>query len=139
MGERVRQASSLGQHADSLKRLAPHGVQRFHLSRPCATVFVPPWSCSTQPWILSDSRASPHRSRLRLQPSCEGHAARRAAAWLGFETVPHCRLRVDQGLGSLPGLLQADVTGKRSDDDGTSATRASPGRRGSSQGGVEGQ
>jgi len=25
--------------------------------------------------------------------------------------VPRCRLRVDQGLGSLVGLLQADVTG----------------------------
>ena len=25
--------------------------------------------------------------------------------------MPRCRLRVDQGLGSLVGLLQADVTG----------------------------
>ena len=28
-----------------------------------------------------------------------------------------CRLRVDQGLSSLVGLLQADVTGKPSGDD----------------------
>ena len=43
--------------------------------------------------------------------------ARRAAAWLGLEAVPRCRLRVDQGLSSLVGLLQADVTGKPSGDD----------------------
>ena len=44
-------------------------------------------------------------------PCTEKKNARRAAAWLGLEAVPRCRLRVDQGLGSLVGLLQADVTG----------------------------
>eukprot|EP00964_Phaeocystis_antarctica_P006770 scaffold3658_cov66-Phaeocystis_antarctica.AAC.2 len=46
-------------------------------SRPCAIVFVPPWSCSTQLWLLSELRASPPRSHLCLQSSCDS----RAASW----------------------------------------------------------
>ena len=67
------------------------------------------------------------RFRVRIRGTEGGEEnARRAAAWLGLEAVPRCRLRV----GSLAGLLQVDVTGKRSGDDERSRrARSNAGRR----------
>ena len=69
--------------------------------------------------IQQGARRRQRRFRARIKEGWRvgKKKSRRAAAWLGFEAVPRCRLRVDQGLGSLVGLLQADVTGKQSGED----------------------
>eukprot|EP00964_Phaeocystis_antarctica_P038302 scaffold21914_cov68-Phaeocystis_antarctica.AAC.3 len=67
-----------------------------------------------RPQAAGGKRSLPQMSVSHLTPKKN---ARRAAPWLGLEAVPRCRLRVDQGLGSLVGLLQAGVTGKQSGED----------------------